>query len=125
MNRDDIRAVLNYLLSAYPKTMFRDKNQTVDIWLDTFKGYEKNTVMNAAKMYIQNHGSFPNPYSIKQIVSKLTAEHRVSEAEKIAHANDRLPDFEHSGCKEIPCPYLREGQTDFCPTCLIDGRTYR
>lgn len=121
MNRDDTRAVLNFLLSAYPKTIFRDREQTIAIWLEAFGAYDKQRVMKAAMQYINGHRSFPTPYDIKDLVKKMSPEGRISEAEKIARANDRLPDFEHSGCVQIPCPYLREGQTTFCRHCVFDG----
>lgn len=121
MDRDETRAVLNFLLSAYPKTMVRDREQTIAIWLETFGTCEKDQVMKAAKKYIAGHRYFPTVFDIKDLMARLSPEGRISEAEKIARANDRLPDFEHSGCVQIPCPYLREGQTTFCRRCIFDG----
>ena len=121
MNRDDTRAVLNFLLSAYPKTPFRDTEKTIAIWIETFGGYDRDQVMTAAKQYITGHRYFPTVFDIKELMGKLSPEGRISEAQKIARAQENLPDFEHSGCVQLPCPYLKEGQNAFCQHCVFDG----
>ena len=129
MNRDEIKVLLETLRVAYPSAPLTDKKLLVDMWYGYLKDYPSAAVFEAAKQHIANYRSFPTIAGIRERAEKVSAlgllpglEAKMSEAEKIARANDNLPAFEDSGCVQMPCPYLQEGQTDFCSYCVFEGR---
>lgn len=129
MTVEEIKKAIAGLQSLFPAYNPRGGWEAfTEIWVITFMDTPKDAFGRAMSVYI-NSGKrlFPSASELADIMKKLDrmekSKDRLTEAEKIAHAMDRLPDFEHSGCTTIPCPYLKEGQTDFCTHCVFEGGT--
>ena len=129
MTSEEIKTAMSGLHSTFPAYQPKGGwNALLELWTVTFMDTPKESFGRAMSVYIQSGKRlFPSASELADIMNKLErmekTKGRLTEAEKIAHAMDRLPDFEHSGCTTVPCPYLQEGQTDFCEHCLFEGGT--
>lgn len=128
MTSDEIKKAIAGLHATFPA--YKPKggwDAFLDVWVVTFSDTPKEDFRKAMGIYI-NSGKrlFPSATELSEILTKMgklrKAQSKMTEAEKIAHAQDKLPTFEQSGCIQLPCPYLREGQTDFCKHCVFDRR---
>lgn len=129
MTSEEIKTAMSGLHSTFPAYQPKGGwSALLELWTVTFMDTPKESFRRAMSIYIQSGKRlFPSASELADIMNKLErmekTKVRLTEAEKIAHAMDRLPDFEHSGCTTIPCPYLKEGQTDFCTHCVFEGGT--
>lgn len=129
MTSEEIKTAMSGLHSTFPAYQPKGGwNALLELWTVTFMDTPKESFRRAMSVYIQSGKRlFPSASELADIMNKLErmekTKGRLTEAEKIAHSMDRLPDFEHSGCTTVPCPYLKEGQTDFCTHCVFEGGT--
>ncbi|MBQ1570328.1 MAG: hypothetical protein IIZ78_04305 [Clostridiales bacterium] len=129
MTDEEIKKAIAGLHSLYPK--YNPPGgwpALLEIWELTFADVPKEDFKKAMSIHIKTGKRlFPSASELDAILKKIRRAEQnkriMTEAEKIAHANDNLPTFESSGCTTIPCPYLQEGQTDFCTHCVFEGGT--
>lgn len=127
MTGEEIKRAISGLHSLYPK--YNPPGgwpALMEIWELTFADVPKEDFKKAMSIHIKTGKRlFPSASELDAILKKIRRAEQnkriMTEAEKIAHAMDRLPDFEHSGCIQVPCPYLKENQTDFCEHCIFEG----
>lgn len=129
MTREEIKTAMSGLHSTFPAYQPKGGwSALLELWTVAFMDTPKELFRRAMSIHIQSGKRlFPSASELADIMNKLErmekAKNRITEGEKIAQAMDRLPDFESSGCTTIPCPYLKEGQTDFCTNCVFEGGT--
>ena len=129
MTREEIKTAITGLHATFPA--YEPKGgwgALMELWAVVFADTSKEDFRRAMSIHIKSGKRlFPSASELADIMNKLErmekTKVRLTEAEKIAHANDNLPTFERSGCTTIPCPYLQEGQTDFCTHCVFEGGT--
>lgn len=123
MTREEVKAVLETLKIAYPNAMkqISDPKMMLDMWSTFFKDYKKESVVEAVKAHINTKFFFPTIAEIKALADKFDGiPDNLPAIESIVART--LPPFELSGCVIGECPYLKEGQTDYCPKCYMEGK---
>lgn len=122
MTREETKAVLESLKIAYPTAtkQISDPKLMLDMWSSFFEGYKLSSVMEAVKAHIKTKKFFPTIVEIKELADRFEAIAPITPLLTAEGIEPELP-FDKSGCVLVPCPYLKDGQTEYCEKCLFEG----
>lgn len=70
MTRKEIEKLLELMLDTYPNTKIRNAENTVSTWLSIFKDYDTESVIKAAKLYMEEGSFFPSPAEVKKRIHR-------------------------------------------------------
>ena len=71
MLKDEIVALLEMLIGAYPETFIKDANATVEIWNLSFSEEDAETIYKAARVYMLKGKKFPSPADIRACIKNI------------------------------------------------------
>ena len=126
MTRDEVKILLETLSVAYPaqSSKIENKKLMVDLWEGYLKEYSGELVFAAVKAYIgnQSHRFFPSVGEIVNAARRFDGmSNNVNGMSKNVNRYIEAPkepiEFEKSSCQL--CPFLKEGQQNYCDTCVF------
>ena len=115
MTREEVQILLQMLTTAYPAQKVEDPKGMVQLWASMLYDMPKEIVFTATKAYIGSQKFFPTIAEIRKSADKFQA--MAPRAVHCIEAPSKPIEWEESGCQL--CPYLKEGQTDYCEHCVF------
>ena len=120
MTREEIVALLATLRSNYPHAKIPDAEGLVNTWELTFGNEDASRVYKAARLHMESSSYFPTIADIRKKIGIAVGLYNDNSL-ALDTAHKREIKFEESGCKDPGCPYAKLEQSDFCPTCAMEG----
>lgn len=119
MTRLEIIELLEVVRTNYAAIKLSDPKGIVDLWEMEFAEYPAETVYKAARFHMMKSKYFPSVAEIRKIIySKMYLTMETSAAiEQKAIEGEKIIKWEDCGCQL--CPFLKEGQTEPCETCVF------
>lgn len=123
MTRKETTDLIEILANAYPYVLNKMDaaavKEKVDLWETAFGDLPMEPVYKAAYFHIKSKSFFPTIAEIRKIIySKMYLTMETSAAiEQKAIEGEKVIAWEDCGCQL--CPFLKEGQTEPCETCVF------